>query len=53
MQAVANFFVSECRQSNHSFPTPEMEAASLLYNFAPTTDPSTLSYQVYMFPAPV
>jgi gamma-glutamyl hydrolase len=34
-QYLANFFVTECRKSNHTFPSPEAEAAALIYNFNP------------------
>jgi len=54
MQWVSNFFVQECRRSNHTF-SAELEKTLLIYNFTPTftgDDPSQ-SYpdrQVYYFP---
>lgn len=49
MQFVGNFLVSEARKNSRSFPSPEVEGEFLIYNYAPTTGPS--SYQSYVFPA--
>ncbi|XP_078691469.1 gamma-glutamyl hydrolase-like isoform X1 [Branchiostoma floridae x Branchiostoma belcheri] len=34
-QAMANFFISEARRSQHEFPSPEEERAALIYNYTP------------------
>ena len=39
----------QARKNSRSFPSPEVEGEFLIYNYAPTTGPS--SYQSYVFPA--
>jgi hypothetical protein len=49
-QDLAQFFVSEVRKNNHSFPTPEAEESSLIYNFQPSfTEQLTGDLQTYYF----
>lgn len=47
MQWMSNFFVSEARKNQHEFPTSDLEAKHLIYNWKPV---GTTSYQAYIFP---
>ena len=51
-QYMANFLVGESRQSSHSFPTKEAEAAALMYNYPAVPDPNKYYSQVYIFDRP-
>ena len=49
-QYMSNFFVNEARQSQHKFPTPEEEAASLIYNYPPVYTRNMSNFeQCYIF----
>lgn len=49
-QYFGNFFVNEARKNNHTFPSKEIEEASLIYNFNPVYSIYNTSYeQLYLF----
>ena len=51
-QYVADFVVSQARQSSHSFASPADEAAALIYNFPAVPDPNGYFSLVYLFRRP-
>ncbi|XP_062911348.1 gamma-glutamyl hydrolase [Mobula hypostoma] len=46
---LADFLVNEARKNLHSFPSPEEESASLIYNYNPRYVPASSYIQVYFF----
>jgi len=36
MSAVSQFFITETRKNNHTFPSPKDEQETLIYNYNPT-----------------
>lgn len=48
-QYMANFFMSEVRKNNHTYPTPADEANALIYNYQPTQTPYSSFVQKYYF----
>lgn len=48
-QYMANFFVSELRKNNHTYPAPTDEANALIFNYQPTQTPNSSFVQKYYF----
>jgi len=48
-QYVANFFVDECRKSDHKFPNEKQEDASLIYNYPVTKTGPEFVQTYYLF----
>ncbi|XP_020901384.2 gamma-glutamyl hydrolase [Exaiptasia diaphana] len=49
-QYIANFIVGQARLNNHKFPSPEEEAAALIYNYNPMYTGSFSNFtQMYFF----